>query len=286
VTITKNPTSESLAVGGKTWFIAHAQNATNLTWLLTSPQGQVYSMEQAMAANPGLRLDALEDDTLAVSNVPKSVDGWSVQARFDGPGGSAVTAPAMIYIDDYVTVYGGVISAYYRAYADGNTNAGYAYENNISEFISSSTHVGYAMKDLNGDGTPELIIAGMGTDDFSNGVIYDLYTLYNSQPVQLACSSARNRYYLRTDGSILNEGSGGAGHSIFVLNSVQGSELLPYEAVFSWFDGQPNDGYYHQTDGYSYQPRTYDEYLTEDAFNYFVSVYEDSVTVPELTMIA
>ena len=30
--ITKNPTSEAIAIGGKTWFIAHADNATSLTW--------------------------------------------------------------------------------------------------------------------------------------------------------------------------------------------------------------------------------------------------------------
>ena len=286
VTITKNPTSESIAAGGKTWFIAHADNASSLTWLFTSPQGQLCDLRQAVQANPGLQLQELEQDTLAVSNVPVSFDGWSIQARFDGPGGSATTSPAMIYVDDYVTAYGPVLSNYYYAYTNGVADPAFAYERGISEYITYSNHAGYALQDLNGDGTPELIIAGMGDGNNSNGVIYEIDTLVNGQPVQIACSSARDRYLLRTDGTVLNEGSGGAGHSAYVLNSVTGDGLVPSESVFTYFDGQPNDGYYHARDGYRYEPTSYDEYLTEQQFSYFVGAWEDSVYVPQLTMIA
>ena len=286
VTITKNPIGESLAVGGRTWFIAHADNATSLTWLLTSPQGQSYTIDQAMEANPGLQLQELPEDTLGISNVPASLDGWSVQARFDGPGGSAVTSPATIRVDNFVSAYGTVISNYYRAYTSGSLSADYAWNNNISEMIAYSQNAGYALLDLNSDGTPELIIAGIGTDSFSNGMIYDLYTLVNGQPVQLACSQPRSRYYLRADGSVLNEGSNGAGNSIFVVNRVYGSYLVPVESVMTWFMGEENDGYYHQTDGYNYEPRDYDEYLNEAQFNYFVATWKESVYVPQLTQIA
>ena len=285
VTITKNPTGESIAVGGRTWFIAHADNATSLTWLLTSPDGRSYTVEEAMTANPGLQLLELPDDTLGISNAPVSLDGWSVQARFDGPGGSAVTSPALIRVDEFVSAYGTVISSYYRAYSSGNTAADYAWSNNISEMIAYSQNAGYALLDLNGDGTAELVIAGIGTDGFANGMIYDLYTLVNGQPVQLACSQARSRYYLRADGSVLNEGSNGAGNTIYVVNRVYGSSLVPVESVMTWFMGEENDGYYHQTDGYNYEPRDYDEYLNEAQFNYFVGSWRDSVYVPQLTLI-
>ena len=280
VTITKNPTSESLTVGGKAWFIAHANNATSLTWLLTSPQGQSYTVEQAMAANPGLQIQVLPEDTLGVSNVPVSVDGWSVQARFDGPGGSAVTAPAMIYVDDTLTAYGSVISAYYRAYTTGNTTSEYAFNNNLSEFISYAPHVGYALQDINGDGVQELIIAGINDETYTEIVIFDLYTLENGQPVQLACTRARSRYFLRSDGSILNEGSNGAGNSIFVINRLYGSSLTPIESAMTWYEGSERDGCYHQTDGYNYEPRDYDEYLTEQQFTQLITGWESSVVVP------
>ena len=286
VTVTKDPTGETVTVGGQAWFIAHADNATSLIWLFTSPQGQLYSLNDTLSLNPGLNIQELPEDTLSVSNVPASFDGWSVQARFDGPGGTAMTAPAMLQVEDFVTAYGGVISAYYRAYSSGNTSAEYAWNNGLSEMIAYSQHVGYALRDLNGDGIPELLVMGIGTDDFSNGMLYDLYTLANGEAVQLACSRARSRYYLHEDGSILNEGSNGAGNSIYVVNRLYGSELVPVESVFTWFMGEETDGYYRQSDGYSYEPREYDEYLTEESFNYFVGLWEGSVTIPALTQIA
>lgn len=280
VTITKNPTGESLAAGGNAWFIAHADNATSLTWILTSPQGQSFTVEQAMVANPGLQIQVLPEDTLGVSNVPASVDGWSVQARFDGPGGSAVTAPAVIHVDDTVTAYGSVISAYYRAYTTGNTTAEYAFSNGLSEYITSAPHVGYALQDINGDGVQELIIAGINDSNYTEIVIFDLYTLENGQPVQLACTSARSRWFLRSDGSVLNEGSNGAGNSIFVVNRLYGSSLTPIESAMTWYEGGERDGCYHQTDGYNYEPRDYDEYLTEQQFTQLVTYWESSVVVP------
>ena len=117
-------------------------------------------------------------------------------------------------------------------------------------------------------------------------MVYDLYTLVDGQPVQLACSQARSRYYLRADGSLLNEGSNGAGNSIFVINRVYGSYLVPVESAMTWFMGEGNDGYYHQTEGYSYEPGDYDEQLDQAQFNYFVGSWRDSVYVPQLTKIA
>ena len=286
VNITKNPTGESLSVGGKTWFIAHADNATSLTWLFTSPQGQSYTVEQAMEENPGLQVQVLPEDTLAVSGVPLSLDGWSVQARFDGPGGSAVTTPATIHVDDFVAAYRPVLSKYYGAYISGNNTAEYAWDNGISEMIAYSQNAGYALLDLNGDGTPELVVGGLGTNSFSNGMVYDLYTLVDGQPVQLACSQARSRYYLRADGSVLNEGSNGAGNSVFIINRVYGSYLVPVESAMTWFTGEGNDGYYHQTEGYSFEPGEYDEQLDQAQFNYYVATWQESVYVPQLTLIA
>jgi len=285
VTVTKNPTSESLSVGGNTWFIAHANNASSLTWVLTSPQGQTYTLQQAMEANPGLRLEALPEDTLAVSNVPASVNGWCVQACFDGPGGSAVSAPATISVDDTLSAYGGVISAYYRAYNTGNNTAEYAFNNNLSEYISYAPHVGYALQDINGDGIQELIIAGINDETYTEIVIFDLYTLENGQPVQLATSRARNRYFLRSDGSILNEGSNGAGNSIFVVNRVYAGMLIPEESAFTWYNGGPNDGCYYQDDGYHVEPRSIDTPITEQQFTQLITGWESSIVVPQLTQI-
>ena len=98
VLITKHPSGETLPVGGKTWFIAHADNADSLTWMLVDPEGVYYALEDAMAALPGLKLEVLPKDTLGVSDVPAALDGWGVVAWFFGPGGTAETDIAYIAV--------------------------------------------------------------------------------------------------------------------------------------------------------------------------------------------
>ena len=285
VTITKNPTGETIAAGGNCWFIAHADNADTLAWQLIAPNGDVYSPGELMSMYRSLELEALEGVTLAVRGAPVELDGWSVQARFDGPGGTALTTPAVLHVQDYTTAYGGVISGYFRAYANGTTDPSYAFGNGISEYIGYSEHVGCALQDLNGDGTPELIIAGTGENNNANGVICEIDTLVNGQPVQVACSSARDRYYLRLDGTVLNEGSGGAGHSATIVYRLEGSGLVPVESVFTYFDGKPTDGYYYSNTGSTYEPGLYDEAIGEQEFSYYLGLFEDSIYVPQLTLI-
>lgn len=249
VTITKNPTGESLTVGGKAWFIAHAENATSLTWLLTSPQGQSYTVEQAMAANPGLQIQVLPEDTLGVSNVPVSVDGWSVQARFDGPGGSAVTAPALIHVDDWVSVYWPVLKTYYdysiKAYGDSTygdiTSTGdylLSYETvGVSYLSRYGGSFGYCLKDLDGNGIPELLVGSPDSEYYAGKVIYDLFTLSDGVPVRLATSGERTVYRLLSDGSIYYSGSGGAAYSVFLVYQVA-NESLALKVGYVYDDGR------------------------------------------------
>lgn len=99
IVITKHPTGEVLPVGGKAFFIAHADNADQLTWILVDPEGVYYSLEDAAAQMPGLELEVLPKDTLGLSNVPAALDGWGVVAWFFGPGGSAETNIAYITVE-------------------------------------------------------------------------------------------------------------------------------------------------------------------------------------------
>ena len=189
--------------------------------------------------------------------------------------------PAAV-VTDYAAAYESVISLYKDAYRDGHTDGEYAWQNGLSEYISSAAHVGYALRDLDGDGTPELLIAAMGEGDMSDGVLFEIDTLTDGVPVQLACSSARNRWYLCADNTILNEGSGGAGHSAFVLNRVEGDRLIPAEAVITFFDNSPADGFYHQAGGCSYEPRPEDTPLEEQVFHSYVTAWERERLVPPL----
>lgn len=68
--------------------------------------------------------------------------------------------------------------------------------------------VGSVIKDLNGDGVPELLVGNCNSDE-----IYALYTLVEETPVLCFEGYARNMYYLLEDGSIYNLSSTGAMYS-------------------------------------------------------------------------
>ena len=239
--ITKNPTSEALAIGGKTWFIAHADNATSMSWELVDPNGIVYTLANAMAMNPGLNLQALEGDTIAVSNVPQSVNGWGVQATFYNQYDSVSTAPAYIYVGDFLTAYAPVIQTY-RDFINGVPSSSevmteygdtpltyytfpYGYYG-VSLLMRYEPRVGYYLKDLNKDGIPELligIIASVAEDESYPNLtdLYDLFTLVNGQPKRLLATSERIVYKLRSDNMIFYYGAGGAasfGYAVYKYN--------------------------------------------------------------------
>ena len=287
VVITKNPTSESIAVGGKTWFIAHADNAVSLSWQLVDPEGTVYSLEQAMERHPGLSLQALEGDTLAVSNAPQSLNGWGIQAVFDGEGNLAVTTPAYIYVGDFVTAYRNVIDAYRTAYSTGNSQNGqYLWEHGLSEVAAYSTGVGYALKDLDKNGVPELIVAGMGTDDFSENMAYDIYTLVNGAPANIATSQARSRYYILADNTLLSEGSGGASHTYITLQKVNGSSLEDLEMVFTDYDEASGATVFYSQQGHSDNlPSEKSTRISENEFQTRWDQWKNRAYVPPLTAI-
>ena len=287
VVITKNPTSESIAVGGKTWFIAHADNAVSLSWQLVDPEGTVYSLEQAMERHPGLSLQALEGDTLAVSNAPQSLNGWGIQAVFDGEGNLAVTTPAYIYVGDFVTAYRNVIDAYRTAYSTGNSQNGqYLWEHGLSEVAAYSTGVGYALKDLDKNGVPELIVAGMGTDDFSENMAYDIYTLVNGATANIATSQARSRYYILADNTLLSEGSGGASHTYITLQKVNGSSLEDLEMVFTDYDEASGATVFYSQQGHSDNlPSEKSTRISENEFQTRWDQWKNRAYVPPLTAI-
>lgn len=78
-------------------------------------------------------------------------------------------------------------------------------------------HVGYFLGDLNGDGKEELAIAASSESEFYTGLIFELYTMEGDDPVLLAASSDRNRWYYAGPGKLLNIASSGAAESGWYL---------------------------------------------------------------------
>lgn len=99
VKITKSPTDETLNEGGKAIFIAKADNATAMTWILVSPDAKTtYRLEDAPSYFTGLTTDGQGTEKIHLYNVPLSMDGWRIQCYFDGNGGPAYTSGAHLHI--------------------------------------------------------------------------------------------------------------------------------------------------------------------------------------------
>ena len=100
VTVTKSPTGEKVDKGGKATFVAHAANATGVTWRLVSSDtlDTIYA-----AAAPeyfdGLVVYGANSDSLTLSNIPDSLNGWQAEAMFSGEGGPVFTYGARITVN-------------------------------------------------------------------------------------------------------------------------------------------------------------------------------------------
>lgn len=87
--------------------------------------------------------------------------------------------------------------------------------------------VGYAVEDLDGNGTPELIIGTNCADVFYEKMVFLLYTVgENSEPVQLFSSIERNRYYFAGGSRFANLGSSSADSSFATTWKLEGEELV------------------------------------------------------------
>ena len=93
--------------------------------------------------------------------------------------------------------------------------------------FSSLRDVGYALRDLDGNGVEELLIATTSGEQ----VILDLYTLTNGALVHVFSGWERNAYYLTTDNGIYNQGSGGAAVSYYTLYRLSGDKLSAEASV-------------------------------------------------------
>lgn len=276
IVITKHPSSERVSAGGRTWFIADAENATQITWEIFSPDGTMYSLQQAMSANPGLVLEALPEDTLGLRQIPASFSGWSARARYDGPGGTATTERAVITVSD---PFSEVIETYRAVHRSGTGNI----EKGISELVNPYDFLGYTMMDVDGNGVQDLVLASDGYNMYPY-VIYEVYTLENGKAVSLLRSAARSRYFMLSDGRFLMEGSNSAVSSVWITYRFT-SDNAPAMVEEIWTSDVPH--YLSDFAPYYYYSRPYgsEEPLDYDEAVRTIARWEMEIIAPSLTPI-
>lgn len=79
---------------------------------------------------------------------------------------------------------------------------------------------GYAYMDINFDGVDELMV-GEIIEGEMKGVVYDIFTVSDREPVHVLSGYARDRYFINDGGMIVNEASGGADITIWTLYDIE-----------------------------------------------------------------
>lgn len=87
--------------------------------------------------------------------------------------------------------------------------------------------IGYVLEDMNGDGTPELLVAPI-INGYGDYMLYTMHCLKNGKPSLVVQSWDRSRNYLCVDKMINNEGSSGAASSSFDLMRLSDQNKLEY----------------------------------------------------------
>ena len=97
--VTKNPTSETVPVGGACIFIAKYENAIYAVWHFVSPDGSrdlAYNDIQNIYTE--LKIINGYASTMQLENIPAQLNGWKVYCHFSNDAGSTDTAMATITV--------------------------------------------------------------------------------------------------------------------------------------------------------------------------------------------
>lgn len=116
---------------------------------------------------------------------------------------------------------------------------------------------GWLLRDLDGDGIPELLLGADWGDGHS--VIFNIYRLDGAKAVHVVDGWNRSRWYLCTDGSLAHEGSDGASEGTYSYYRYENGALRHLETLISldgWLYSDTTD---HYVGGKGFRPVSEDE---------------------------
>ena len=138
------------------------------------------------------------------------------------------------------TLYAAQLNRYAAALSEQWTEGRY-FENGMSELATyyyegdACANAGIAFPDLDGDGSPELVIGAISGAD-TDPAVFEIWTVADGAPVMVAQSHARSRYYVEYAEEenlwyIANEGSNGAANSAWFYYTLQNGKLVLQQSV-------------------------------------------------------
>lgn len=139
----------------------------------------------------------------------------------------------------------------------------------LVSYATSPSELGYALLDLDNDGTDELVI----TNDAERQVIYDLYSLVDGKLVHVFTGWDRNSYELREGFRILNIGSNGAASADYVYCHLSNGQLVTDSLIRFDAATDPDHPWFRGTGENDLAPIT-DENWSED------EIYSAAASLP------
>ncbi|MGN1031647.1 MAG: hypothetical protein ACI4PQ_08600 [Butyricicoccaceae bacterium] len=140
-------------------------------------------------------------------------------------------------VEEFLTAeehYAVVIGEYYTALSE-KWDAAELMEKELNYMVADCHHgqpleeIGYAIIDLNGDGTEELLIGSKVEDDFFGKMIFSLYTLDTARdnaPMLVFDSSERDRYYYAGENRFAHLGANSAEDSFNTTARFENGKIL------------------------------------------------------------
>lgn len=198
-------------------------------------------------------------NTFDLSLAPRTQNA-PVETTAPTESGTAIPEAYQPVIDKYVTAltehWGG------EACSNGDISI-------LVSYATSPSELGYALLDLDNDGTDELVIA----NDAERQVIYDLYSLVDGKLVHVFTGWDRNSYELREGFRILNIGSNGAASADYVYCHLSNGQLVTDSLIRFDAATDPDHPWFRGTGENDLAPIT-DENWSED------EIYSAAASLP------
>ena len=192
------------------------------------------------------------------------VDCYCDAGEYAGEG----EANGFVYADENCRNYDEIIELYIRAIKerwDSDKISEFGFEPYC--FISSLEKDGYILKDLDQDGSDELIILSRGSLESSRyqneDMLYAVYTMKDGKPIRVLYSWTRRRNYLCTDGEIYSEGSDGAAYFTACIYDIRDGKAVVREGVQTT-DRMDENGEYLEGTVYLRMTESHDFYDGEE----------------------
>ena len=193
---------------------------------------------------------------------------------------------------DWLALYAPVLDSYkelfavVKAYQQGIespvdlSGSDYDLANNLSLYLESMAKPGFCLKDIDGNGVPELLVGLMTDDYFYSRIIAGLFTIEGETPETVFTSYTRSRYCLSSEGGFIYEGSGGAAYSDYYYCTLSGSSLNIDYGAYS--DG--DRGFFYIENG-DRESAVKTESISEEQFaGYYNKLDSMIIDPPEYTM--